>query len=168
MKYKRGTNQYRKREKNVLWYIPAYIGVIAIFAIVSLLIKKDVTEKVWAEQTIVSAYVEPTQPVSPTPTPTELEEIVAYIARKFEPEGKDVVVRAINCFYSESGLRTSAVGQNTDSHKSKDWGIAQLNDYYHNLSEKEKTDIRANIDRAYRIYKGRGNSFSAWYGKLCN
>lgn len=100
--------------------------------------------------------------------PTELEKIVAYIARKFEPEGKDVVVRAINCFYSESGLRADAVGQNTDKHKSKDHGVAQLNDYWHRLTPEEKTDIYANIDKAYEIYKGRGDNFSAWYGKLCN
>ena len=98
--------------------------------------------------------------------PTELEVIVAYIARVFEPEGKDVVVKAINCFYSESGLRTKAVGQNKDVHKSKDWGVAQLNDYWHNLTTDEKTEYKANIEKAYEIYKSRGN-FSAWYGKLC-
>ena len=102
------------------------------------------------------------------PTPTQLEEIVAYITRVFEPEGKDVVVRAINCFYSESGLREDAVGQNKDVHKSTDHGVAQLNSYWHRLTEEEKTDYKANIDRAYKIYKGRGDSFSAWYGKLCN
>lgn len=99
---------------------------------------------------------------------SELSEIVAYIAYKFEPEGKDVVVRAINCFYSESGLRSNAVGQNNDAPKSKDFGVAQLNDYWHNLTEEQKTDYKANIDKAYDIYKGRGNSFEAWYGKLCN
>jgi len=101
-------------------------------------------------------------------TKSELPEIVAYIAYKFEPEGKDVVVKAINCFYSESGLRSNAVGQNSDGPRSKDWNVAQLNDYWHNLSEEEKTDYKANIDRAYQIYKGRGGNFSAWYGKLCN
>lgn len=106
--------------------------------------------------------------IEPTPMPSELEQIVAYIARKFEPEGKDVVVRAINCFYSESGLRANAVGQNTDKHRSKDHGVAQLNDYWHNLTPEMKTDIYANIDKAYEIYKGRGGNFSAWYGKLCN
>lgn len=99
--------------------------------------------------------------------PSELEEIVAYITKVFEPEGKDVAVRAINCFYSESGLRSNAVGQNTDGPKSKDYGVAQLNDYWHSLTSAEKTEYKANIDRAYKIYKGRGN-FSAWYGKLCN
>lgn len=105
---------------------------------------------------------------TPEPTPSELEEIVSYIARKFEPEGKDVVVRAINCFYSESGLRAKAVGQNKDTHKSKDHGVAQLNDYWHKLTPAQKTEIKANIDKAYEIYKGRGGNFSAWYGKLCN
>lgn len=105
---------------------------------------------------------------TPKPEPkSDLPEIVSYIAYKFEPEGKDVVVQAINCFYSESGLRPNAVGQNTDTHRSKDWGVAQLNDYWHNLTEEQKTEYKANIDKAYDIYKGRGN-FSAWYGKRCN
>jgi len=107
---------------------------------------------------------------TPTPDPTqpsELESIVAYIARVFEPEGKHVVVKAINCFYSESGLRPDAKNQNTDDVGSTDWGIAQLNSYWHDLSEAEKTEVKANIDRAYEIYKGRGGNFSAWYGKGC-
>ena len=99
---------------------------------------------------------------------TELEKVISYITKVFEPEGKDVVVRAINCFYSESGLRANAVGQNKDKHKSKDHGVAQLNDYWHNLTPEMKTDIYANIDKAYEIYKGRGDNFSAWYGRLCN
>jgi len=105
---------------------------------------------------------------TPTPKNSELVDIVAYIAQVFEPEGKEVVVQAINCFYSESGLREDAVGQNTDEHRSKDHGVAQLNDYWHSLTPQQKTDYKANIDKAYDIYKGRGGNFSAWYGKRCN
>lgn len=104
--------------------------------------------------------------VTPTPAePTELQEIVAYIAYKFEPEGKDVVVRAINCFYSESGLRTNAYGENNNG--TNDAGVAQINSI-HGLSIEERMNYKANIDKAYDIYKGRGDNFSAWYGKLCN
>lgn len=101
-----------------------------------------------------------------TKKPT-LPNIVEYIAQKWEKHGTGEVVKAINCFYSESGLRPTAVNQNTDGPKSKDYGIAQLNGYWHNLSELEKTNFIANIDRAYKIYTGRGNSWSAWYGKGC-
>ena len=107
------------------------------------------------------------------PTPSELEEIVAYITRKFENEGKDeaerkaTVIRAINCFYSESGLTEKKVGQNTDAPRSKDHGVAQLNDYWHKLTEEQKTEYKANIDKAYEIYKGWGDSFDPWYGRGC-
>lgn len=117
---------------------------------------------------IKKAVVTPTAIPTMTPTPSELPDIVAYIATVFEPEGKAVVVRAINCFYSESGLRSKAVGHNTDKEKSTDYGVAQLNGYWHKLTEAEKTNYKANIDRAYKIYKGRGGNFSAWYGPLCN
>ena len=117
---------------------------------------------------VVEQVSTPAATLTPTPSPTELVEVVAEIAEVFEPEGKQVVVKAINCFYSESGLRPNAVGQNKDSHKSKDHGVAQLNDYWHKLTEAEKTAIEANVKKAYKIYKGRGNNFSAWYGKLCN
>lgn len=117
---------------------------------------------------VVVQVATPAATLTPVPSPTELVEVVAEIAKTFEPEGKQVVVKAINCFYSESGLRPNAVGQNKDSHHSKDHGVAQLNDYWHKLTPEEKTEIQANIQKAYKIYKGRGNSFSAWYGKLCN
>jgi hypothetical protein len=126
-----------------------------------------------------AAEITPTPTATPTATPTptvsELENIIAYITRVFEPEGKHVVVKAINCFYSESGLRPNAQGWNPPKLNpdgtikepaSFDNGVAQLNDYWHKLSEKEKFDVKANIDRAYKIYKARGN-FSAWYGKGC-
>lgn len=92
--------------------------------------------------------------------------IISYIAKTFEKEGPAVQVKAINCFYSESGLRENAVNTNTDAVKSKDHGVAQLNDYWHTLTTEEKTNFKKNIDRAYQIYKARGN-FSAWYGKGC-
>lgn len=94
----------------------------------------------------------------------EFEKIVAYITKKFAPEGKHVVVQAINCFYSESGLRSNAVGVNKNG--SNDVGVAQINSI-HGMSTEDRMDYKKNIDKAYKIYKSRGN-FSAWYGKLCN
>ncbi len=172
----KGSNQYstkKKPRKDVtlewmfvfLCLVVTFIGIRAL----ELHIRNDGFNQAYAEMPIVSPLApEPTKVPNPTPTPTELEEVVAYITKKFEPEGKHVVVQAINCFYSESGLRPNAVGQNSDAPKSKDHGVAQLNDYWHKLTEAEKTDIKANIDKAYKIYKGRGNNFSAWYGKRCN
>lgn len=186
MKYKVGSNQWKKKQrKDVGAYMIGFLYImVTMFAIydINLFINPTHSEASDINTVMVSPIAAPAESkqveevntaspaaiLTPTPSPTELVEVVAEIAKTFEPEGKQVVVRAINCFYSESGLRPNAVGQNKDSHHSKDHGVAQLNDYWHKLSEEEKTDIKANINKAYKIYKGRGNSFSAWYGKLCN
>lgn len=98
-----------------------------------------------------------------TDNASELEQIVAYITKKFAPEGKHVVVQAINCFYSESGLRSNAVGVNKNG--TNDVGVAQINSI-HGMSTEDRMDYKKNIDKAYKIYKSRGN-WSAWYGKGC-
>lgn len=184
MKNKVGSNQYVLKPKK-----HPYANVLRLYFIIFIVAVYDMTvfltPNVEASEntigTTVSQTAVPAESMAevdevstppathlPEPKPTELVEVVAEIAKTFEPEGKQVVVNAINCFYSESGLRPDAVGQNKDTHKSKDHGVAQLNDYWHKLSDEEKTDIKANIKRAYKIYKGRGDNFSAWYGKLCN
>lgn len=149
--------------KKKTWKDVTYIVLVVLVASALLIDAKNSDLPVISPIPAVQAQVIAT----PTITPSELESIVAYITRVFEPEGKDVVVQAINCFYSESGLRPDAVGHNSDSVGSTDWGIAQLNSYWQNLTDAERTTIKANIDKAYKIYKGRGN-FSAWYGKRCN
>lgn len=185
----RGTNQYKKKSRiKVGAMCIVLIGLgYATYGLTSVTLHmfgatqafaneliKPIVHKEIINPVLDGDVVEEPQRVSSTDEvpqpkgPSELESIVAYIARVFEPEGKDVVVRAINCFYSESGLREKAVGQNSDGPKSKDHGVAQLNDYWHKLSEEEKTEYKANIDKAYQIYKGRGGNFSAWYGKACN
>lgn len=140
----------------------ASLAVFVLYGLCSFFIQVVDAPKADASQ----PYLERTAP-APTPTVSELENIVSYIARVFESEGKAVVVKAINCFYSESGLREEAVGQNSDGPKSKDHGVAQLNDYWHKLTPEEKTEYKANIDRAYEIYKGNGHTFNPWYGKGC-
>lgn len=106
----------------------------------------------------------PTATPMPEPTPTELEEIVAYITRVFEKEGKHMVVWAINCFYSESGLRTEAVNKG-NSNGTIDYGVAQVNSI-HNYSPELLHTIKGNIDAAYEIYQRQGTK--AWYGSRCN
>jgi len=104
--------------------------------------------------------------VTPTPTPEPtVENIVSYIAKVFRPEGTSVVVKAIDCFYSESGLRTEAYNWNPKSN-TEDRGVAQINSV-HKLTPEQAHNFIKNIDKAYEIYKSRGN-FSAWYGKGCN
>lgn len=169
-------NQYKcKHGKDVGAYMISYLYLMILMVGIYDLQFFKLPQPIEAQELIspvatssASLKVSNPLPLTPTPTPSELTEVVSTITEVFEPEGKQVVVRAINCFYSESGLRPNAVGHNKDAVKSTDHGVAQLNSYWHKLTEEEKTDVRANIERAYKIYKGRGGNFSAWYGKLCN
>lgn len=128
-------------------------------------------EYYWRTHIVISPlsdnpWVSQVQAKEPTPTPTPeptLENIIAYITKKFEPEGKDAVIWAINCFYSESGLRPEAYHFNTNG--TEDRGVAQINSI-HGLTPQEAHTFTKNIDKAYEIYKRRGTD--AWYGPSCN
>lgn len=99
---------------------------------------------------------------TPTPTPSEKVQIVAYITKLWEKHGTAEVVRAINCFYSESGLRSEAYGVNRNG--SNDAGVAQVNSI-HGMSVEDRMDYKKNLDKAYQIYLNRG--WDAWYGSRC-
>lgn len=102
---------------------------------------------------------------TPTPSPTPaLSQIVAEIAKVFEPEGKHIVVRAINCFYAESGLRHDALHVNNNG--TTDGGVAQINSIW-KMTNEDRFNYKQNIQKAYEIYQRRGN-FSAWYAPGCN
>ena len=106
-----------------------------------------------------------TEAVAPTPTPPPTdEEVLSYIVEVFSPEGRAVVVKAMNCFYSESGLRWNAVSP-VNKNGTRDGGIAQINDV-HKLTMEQRLDYKVNINKAYEIYK-RSNNFQAWYGMGC-
>jgi hypothetical protein len=180
MKRIKGSNGYKAKYRYQV--VRSTIFMILLILSIGFIVKERIENRIIS--TVIEAYevpaltATPTPTNTPTPTPTisELETVISYITRKFEKEGKDVVIQAINCFYSESGLRPEAQGWNPPKLNpdgslkepaSSDHGVAQLNDYWHNLTPKQKTDIKANIDYAYRIYKSRGD-FSAWYGGRCN
>lgn len=174
--YKRGSNQYEKTRKTDTFR--PVIGLVLGLTVLGALVLPTPDNKTTKFLQSIEFKTQPALVVAAEPTikglgqdiqkPATVPNIVAYIAEKWEKHGTGEVVKAINCFYSESGLRPNAVGQNSDGPKSKDHGVAQLNDYWHKLTDVQKTNYIANIDKAYEIYKGRGNSWSAWYGKLCN
>ena len=116
--YRRGTNQYAKKgKKDVGAYMIAFIYLMSLMVLmydISLHFPTSIeaseitsapvgitqtADPAESQQVVETKVSTPAEILTPSPTPTELEEVVAYIARKFEPEGKQVVVRAINCFY---------------------------------------------------------------------
>jgi len=96
--------------------------------------------------------------------PPTASEVVREIANVFSKERPDVIVRAINCFYSESGLRENARHVNTNG--TTDGGIGQINSV-HKLPDEVLFDYKKNIAESYKIYKSWGNSFAPWYGSGC-
>lgn len=158
---KLGTNQYRTKHRfvsdktaNSIWKLIAFcsVGVFLTYRfqapVISPLPDNPVSFKIYAEE-----------PKAPT-----TKDVIAYIAEIFAPEGKAVVVKAINCFYGESGLRPNAEGWNAWNN-TFDRGVAQINDI-HKMSKEDAFDYKKNIRKAYQIYKSRGN-FSAWYAPSC-
>jgi hypothetical protein len=137
------------------------LPVITIIGIALGLAIQDRMPRLYAYK-VVQGNVEAVAP-TPTPPPTD-EEVLSYIVEVFSPEGRAVVVKAMNCFYSESGLRWNAVSP-VNKNGTRDGGIAQINDV-HKLTMEERLDYKINIQKAYDIYKSRGD-FGAWYGVGC-
>lgn len=179
--YRIGSNQYQKKVKNPLFGKADKLFALGI-TIYALALGLKATQVYatnmaiddWlASHTYLSAPVVTfNAEISPTlglVSEKELKptkpNIVAYIMEVFGKYGTDVGVQAINCFYSESGLRTEAYNYNTNG--TDDRGIAQVNSI-HGYDPKDLHDLRKNIDAAEQIYLRAGKSFRPWYGVSCN
>lgn len=157
MKYQRGSNQHRVKLRKNYW---ASLWFILLCTTWGIYVVQPRIVSPCPETGCASSFIKTVYAKEPR---TELQEIVDYIVYKFEPEGKAVVVQAINCFYSESGLRNDAFGVNRNG--TNDVGVAQINSI-HGMSTEDRMDYRKNVDKAYQIYKSRG--WDAWYGAHCN
>ena len=160
MRKARGSNQFSTR-----WGLKddTFASVVFLLGLIVLVVILFGTKPTIISPLADAPYVYASEPTpTPTPAPT-LENIVAYIAKVFEPEGKQVVVKAIQCFYAESGLRPEAYNYNSNG--TEDFGIAQINSIW-GMKVDDAHDFRKNIDKAYEIYK-RSHSFRPWYAKEC-
>lgn len=175
MTYKVGSNQYRKIPKSHALEI--ILGTAALIYFVSLPWSKPVnaidenTKTLQQYQFGVNPAVTINTEVKIAGTSGELEleptkeNIVAYIMKVFGKYGTGVAVKAIDCFYSESGLRTDAYNFNKNG--TEDRGVAQINSI-HGLKPEEAHNFMKNIDMAEKVFLRAGKSFRPWYGKLCN
>lgn len=171
--YKIGSNQYQKRVKTPTFGpILATVTGLGLLASVILPIGPDKNTQFLKQfsfgktnPVVLAAELNIAGTSAQIKEEPTLENIVAYITKVFEPEGKHIVVRAINCFYSESGLRPDAVNT-SNSNGTVDRGIAQINSIW-KMKPEDAHNYRKNIDKAYEIYK-RSGSFRPWYGKACN
>lgn len=163
----RGSNQYKAQYPNLrAFFFTCGIIISLIFVFINRWVNNNIVIAVVSSSDVYASSprtITVTPTATPIPSPSELEEIVAYITRVFEPEGKHVAVWAIKCFYSESDLNPVRVNSG-NSNGSIDYGIAQVNSV-HGISKDELMNFYKNIDAAYKIYKSQGKS--AWYGKDC-
>lgn len=174
-RYKIGSNQHKKIRKSyaaealLVFIFTFYAGMLflknVIFAATPDQLYLESLE--FGEQTPVYISAETTiagtsAVISHVPTK---EDIVAYIMKVFGKYGTDVGVKAIECFYSESGLREEAYNFNRNG--TEDRGVAQINSI-HGMTAEDAHDYIKNIDMAEKIYLRAGRSFRPWYGKLCN
>lgn len=157
MKYKYWSRQKKTNFKN------AWTGFIVIIAFFALAIYREDLAPATKMISPIPNKVQAKE-VKITPKPPTDEEIFAYAVKVWGKEGKDILIKMFNCFYSESGWNYKAVNVNKNS--TKDAGIAQINDI-HGMSLQDRLDYKKNIDKAYQIYLGRGRSFNAWYGSAC-
>lgn len=98
-------------------------------------------------------------------TKPELQEIVDYILQVFAPSGRQVQVKALACFISESGLRKDAYNFNTNG--TGDYSIPQINSVHiQRFGDGFTKDWKESIRVAYQLYQEQG--FKIWYGKYCN
>lgn len=172
MTYKLGSNQYKKVRKTPTFgpILATAIGM-GLLASCILPIGPDKTTQYLQQFTFgrfpeVAIAVEPSIAGTSAQLETEptKENIVAYIMKVFGKYGTHVGVKAIECFYSESGLRTEAYNFNRNG--TEDRGVAQINSI-HGMKPDDAHNFIKNIDMAEKIYLRAGKSFRPWYGKLC-
>lgn len=104
----------------------------------------------------VEAEAAPAEVVEPVVVTAEV--VQAEIRRVFGSRSAAALCIAKH----ESGFREAAVGYNSDSVRSHDRGIYQLNSYWHReVSDAEAFNYKTNIAHAYRISEG-GRYWSQW------
>lgn len=114
-------------------------------------------------QVTISPLVE-TVCAQDTETRSDLRKRVDYLISKFEKHGEKTAIKALWCAMGESGLNPNAYGWNTNN--TADVGLFQINDV-HKMSVEDRQNPYKNIDKALKIFEGRGNNWSAWYAPTC-
>lgn len=193
MRHLIGSNQHRTKdrfltynnERRVLWLLVFMLVVVIIGrewklrhpiispcpergCLVTKVEAAEIEKRIALTQELAHYRAQEKESLKPLP-----ENIIAYIAKKWSGEGTANIVKAIDCFNSESHLRYNAynwnppyVDKNGVSHPAtEDRGVAQINSI-HRLTISESEDFIKNIDTAFAIYSRRG--WSAWYGSACN
>ncbi len=156
-------NRKKSFLKRHLPYWKLYLSIAIISGIVGYIILLGTIQ--FAKQLFSLRVYAPThevfaqEKITPTPTPTEREQIDAYIAEVFGNDA-DKFNSVLDC---ENHARNPlAKNYNDDKYNSIDWGIAQINDHWQGVTNPAfLTDWKINILMAHNIYT-RDGSFKLW------
>jgi cell wall-associated NlpC family hydrolase len=77
---------------------------------------------------------------------------------------ESAIPAAVAIALAESSGHADATHHNSDEHGSVDYGLMQINGYWHGdlMNQYNWQDPQQNMDMAYQVYKDAGGSFSPW------
>lgn len=89
-------------------------------------------------------------------------EQIAALAHSAGFTGKEQIVTATAIALAESGGNQDAVHHNSDAHKTNDYGIWQINDYYHpDKIALARSSAQGNAQAAYKVWAEK-HAFTPW------
>lgn len=98
--------------------------------------------------------------VDPTPTPTQHEEIRAYVKEVFGKDS-DKAFLVLSC--ENNALNPSAVNTAGNSPAgSRDTGVFQINEYWQKTQYKFLLNWKVNVEIAHQLFEENGKSFKLW------
>lgn len=148
-------NFLTKREYGIATaiFITFIIAVIKITPVGEAYAPKDFTpSKAYVKEVLVT----PTPPIK-NPS-SEQEQIVMYIREVFGADS-DKAFKLLSC--ENKRLNPNAININTDSHRSRDLGVFQINEYWQRTQGKFLLNWKINIEVAHQLYVENGD-FHLW------
>ena len=154
MKNFRGSNQHKTKYRIVSQEVKTSIWIVIALVFVGVYLGEKLHPPIISPLADnVYAYNEPTSTPTRKPEPT-VENITAYISRKWAKHGNAEVKRALDISFCESGWRDKAYNHNSNG--TGDWNIFQINSVHiKRYGTVWMHDWTANIDTAYKIYQAQ-------------
>ena len=143
-----------RRYQHRSWYLMVILIFIAAGAIVFATTPKVISPCASTGCQIAHVYEKESK--------TQLEEMISYIVKTFEPEGSLVVFQALEVAQCESHWNPQAYNYNTNL--TGDYGLFQINTVHIvRYGSGFMYDWKTNVDVAYKIYKSSGwNPWVCW------
>jgi len=146
------------------------LGIALTSLLISLITYGGAAQK--ATPPLVAEAQEPVVTVTATPKPTEKPiptDIKGYIEYKFGDDSWKAfkILQGDEChenlYLDQNAFNRNWVKDQPGVYWSTDWGVFQINDKFHPVEELNlRTDWKANIDYAYRMFLRDNRTFARW------